>query len=55
MEDRPFKVIIVGGSVAGLILAHCLYRANIDHLVLEERLEISPQEGASIGLWPTGG
>ncbi|KAL4997968.1 hypothetical protein BDV10DRAFT_80596 [Aspergillus recurvatus] len=55
MEDRPFKVIIVGGSIAGLTLAHCLHRANIDHLVLEKRPEIAPQEGASIGLWPTGG
>ncbi|KAL4911103.1 hypothetical protein BDW74DRAFT_172553 [Aspergillus multicolor] len=54
-EVPPFKVIIVGGSVAGLTLAHCLHRANIDHVVLEKRNEIAPQEGASIGLWPTGG
>ncbi|RDW93719.1 FAD-dependent monooxygenase spyC [Aspergillus mulundensis] len=55
MEGSPLKVIIVGGSVAGLTLAHCLHRANIDHVVLEKRPEIAPQEGASIGLWPTGG
>ncbi|KAL3463733.1 hypothetical protein BJX64DRAFT_276360 [Aspergillus heterothallicus] len=42
--EEPFKVIIVGGSVAGLTLAHCLDRANIEY-----------NEGASIGLWPTGG
>ncbi|KAL3478063.1 hypothetical protein BJX99DRAFT_245755 [Aspergillus californicus] len=48
------KVIIVGGSIAGLTLAHCLHRANIDHVVLEKRDEIAPQEGASIGLWPNG-
>ncbi|KAL4797731.1 hypothetical protein BDV19DRAFT_377506 [Aspergillus venezuelensis] len=50
-----FNVIIVGGSIAGLALAHCLQRAGIDHIVLEKRSEIAPREGASIGLWPTGG
>ncbi|KAL4866262.1 hypothetical protein BDV12DRAFT_210620 [Aspergillus spectabilis] len=55
MEDRKLRVIIVGGSIAGLALAHCLHRANIDHIVLEKRAEVSPQEGASIGLWPNGG
>ncbi|KAL4955526.1 hypothetical protein BDW69DRAFT_204441 [Aspergillus filifer] len=50
-----FNVIIVGGSIAGLTLAHCLHRAGIDHIVLEKRPEIAPQEGASIGFWPTGG
>ncbi|KAL4877623.1 hypothetical protein BJY04DRAFT_230591 [Aspergillus karnatakaensis] len=54
MEDRGFRVIIVGGSIAGLTLAHCLHHANIDHIVLEKRSEIAPQEGASIGLWPNG-
>lgn len=50
-----FRVIIVGGSVAGLTLAHCLAKADIDHIVLEKRAEISPQEGAFIGIWPNGG
>ncbi|KAL2851041.1 monooxygenase [Aspergillus pseudoustus] len=53
--EAPFKVVIVGGSVAGLTLAHCLHRANIEYVVLEKRVQIAPQEGASIGLWPTGG
>ncbi|KAL2849327.1 hypothetical protein BJX68DRAFT_267179 [Aspergillus pseudodeflectus] len=52
---EPFKVIIVGGSVAGLTLAHCLHHANIEYIVLERKAEIAPQEGASIALWPTGG
>ncbi|KAJ0416885.1 hypothetical protein BJY00DRAFT_325893 [Aspergillus carlsbadensis] len=51
---EPFKVIIVGGSVAGLSLAHCLHRANIEYIVLEKRTELAPQQGASIGFWPTG-
>ena len=55
MGHPDFKVIIVGGSISGLILAHCLKQANIDHVVLEKRKEIAPQEGASIGIWPNGG
>lgn len=54
MEKPKFKVIIVGGSIAGLTLAHCLDQANIDHVVLERRSAIAPQEGAFIGVWPNG-
>ncbi|KAL5357442.1 hypothetical protein BJX96DRAFT_144476 [Aspergillus floccosus] len=54
--DKPnFRVIIVGGSVAGLTLAHCLKKANIDHVVLEKGDDIAPQVGASIGIFPNGG
>lgn len=54
MEKPNFRVIIVGGSITGLTLAHCLSQAGIDHIVLEKRAEIAPQEGAFIGLWPNG-
>jgi FAD dependent monooxygenase len=54
MGNPTPKVIIVGGSITGLTLAHCLSRAGIDHIVLEKRVEIAPQEGAFIGLWPNG-
>lgn len=54
MSDSPFRVIIVGASIAGLTLAHCLQRANIDHIVLERRDEIAPEVGASIGILPNG-
>ncbi|KAJ5948641.1 hypothetical protein N7454_001948, partial [Penicillium verhagenii] len=54
MENPKFKVIIVGGSISGLTLAHCLAKANIDHVILEKRAEIAPQEGAFIGIWPNG-
>ncbi|KAL3454184.1 hypothetical protein BJX65DRAFT_317901 [Aspergillus insuetus] len=50
------KVIIVGGSIAGLTLAHCLAKLpNVDFVVLEKRAEIAPQEGASVGILPHGG
>jgi FAD dependent monooxygenase len=52
--QADLRVIIVGGSVAGLTLAHCLAKANINHVVLEKRHEISPQEGAFLGIWPNG-
>ncbi|PYI08876.1 FAD/NAD(P)-binding domain-containing protein [Aspergillus sclerotiicarbonarius CBS 121057] len=49
-----FRVVIVGGSVAGLTLAHCLLRNSIDFVVLEARDEIAPQEGASLGIHANG-
>jgi FAD dependent monooxygenase len=54
MSNRNFKVIIVGGSVAGLTLAHTFSRAGIDYILLESRDTISPQLGASIVIMPNG-
>jgi 2-polyprenyl-6-methoxyphenol hydroxylase-like FAD-dependent oxidoreductase len=54
MEPHQFKVIIVGGSVAGLSLAKMLERAGIDFVVLEAFSIIAPQVGASIGLLGNG-
>ncbi|KAL4785222.1 hypothetical protein BJX76DRAFT_367060 [Aspergillus varians] len=54
MDPSKFRVIIVGGSVAGLVLAHCLHRASIDHVVLEKGNNIAPELGASIGIMPNG-
>ena len=50
-QDR-LRVVIVGGSVAGLTLAHCLHHNNIDFVVLEAVKEIAPQLGASIVVLP---
>ncbi|KAK1146323.1 hypothetical protein N8T08_003110 [Aspergillus melleus] len=54
MNQPKFQVIIVGGSIAGLTLAHCLQRANIDHIVLEKGPDIAPQLGASVAIFPNG-
>jgi FAD dependent monooxygenase len=54
MEDSKFRVIIVGGSVSGLVLAHCLNHAGIEHLILEKGNEVAPDLGASIGIMPNG-
>lgn len=49
-----FKVVIVGGSVAGLSLANMLERFDIDYVLLEAYPALAPQVGASIGLLPNG-
>lgn len=54
IEKSSFKVIIVGGSIAGLTLAHCLDANGIDYVVLERRDDIAPQVGASVSLMPNG-
>jgi FAD dependent monooxygenase len=53
--DSNFTVIIVGGSIAGLTLSHCLNAAGIRNIVLEKHGEIAAQVGASIGVLPNGG
>ena len=47
-----FKVIIVGGSIAGLTLANILERYEIDYVLLEKHETIAPQLGASLGILP---
>ncbi|KAF9887790.1 hypothetical protein FE257_009596 [Aspergillus nanangensis] len=50
----PFKVVIVGGSIAGLSLANILERYRIDYVLVEKQVDIAPQLGASVALWPYG-
>ncbi|OLN95509.1 2-heptyl-3-hydroxy-4(1H)-quinolone synthase 2 [Colletotrichum chlorophyti] len=54
MSEPRFKVIIVGGSVTGLTLAHSLHKIGVDFTILEKRASIAPQEGASVGILPNG-
>lgn len=51
---RQTKVLIAGGSVAGLTLANVLEQLGIDYLVLEKYDNIAPDVGASIGIFPNG-
>ncbi len=53
-DQERLRVIVVGGSIAGLTLAHCLHHSNIDFVVLEAGKEIAPQVGASIAVFPNG-
>ncbi|KAJ5505024.1 hypothetical protein N7463_007898, partial [Penicillium fimorum] len=54
MSKLNFKVVVVGGSISGLTLAHGLEKLGIDYVVLEKRDQIAPQEGTFIGLLPNG-
>lgn len=55
MEGKgSFRVIIIGASVTGLTLAHCLHRAGIDYVVLEKHVEIHPPIGAAVAIMPNG-
>ncbi|KAJ5178398.1 uncharacterized protein N7500_001097 [Penicillium coprophilum] len=54
MHQKPFKVIIVGGSIAGLSLALMLERNGIDFVILEAYPSIAPQVGASFAVLPNG-
>jgi 2-polyprenyl-6-methoxyphenol hydroxylase-like FAD-dependent oxidoreductase len=51
-KKMGFKVIIVGGGLSGLGLAHCLTKAGIDFIVLERSDLLVPKGGASMALWP---
>lgn len=53
-DQEPFRVVIVGGSVAGLTFVNMLQANDIDYVVLEAYSKIAPQVGASIGMLPHG-
>lgn len=53
-EKKDFKIVIAGGSVAGLTVANMLQLYGIDYILLEAYPHIAPQVGASIGLLPHG-
>ncbi|KAH8200320.1 hypothetical protein TruAng_005536 [Truncatella angustata] len=53
-SKTPFRVVIIGSGVTGLVASNCLQIAGIDHVVLEKRDDVAPPEGASIGMYPHG-
>ena len=50
--EEPFRVIIVGGGLVGLLAAHILSQSGIQYVVLEQREVLARDGGASIGLYP---
>ncbi|PWY93910.1 monooxygenase [Aspergillus sclerotioniger CBS 115572] len=52
-SQRPFHVVIVGASVAGLTLAHCLSSTSIEFTILEARSD-SFSDGAGLAILPNG-
>ncbi|KAI5927509.1 FAD binding domain protein [Camillea tinctor] len=53
-DEKNFKVVIVGGGVAGLTLANMLEKFDIDYILLESHGDIAPAVGASIGMLANG-
>lgn len=52
-SKRPFRVIVVGGGVAGLAFSHAFQKVGIGHIVLEKGV-VAPPWGASISMWAHG-
>lgn len=48
-----FKVVIVGAGIAGLTLAHCLDKANIDYVLLDKGV-VAPTFGTTVTMQPHG-
>ncbi|KAL4764803.1 FAD-dependent oxidoreductase [Aspergillus foveolatus] len=53
-DNSQLRVIIIGGAVSGLTLAHCLEKARIDYVVLEKHRDITTNIGGSVALQPAG-
>lgn len=54
-ESSSFRVIVVGASVAGLTLAHCLDKAGIDYIVLEKHENVDHVSlGGFLSVQPNG-
>ncbi|QKX61834.1 uncharacterized protein TRUGW13939_08990 [Talaromyces rugulosus] len=53
-QNAPLSVIIIGGAVSGLTLAHCMEAAGIDYVVLEKHNDICTNIGGSLALQPHG-
>ncbi|KXH41674.1 hypothetical protein CSAL01_09925 [Colletotrichum salicis] len=54
VQDEKRQVIIVGGGITGLTLALMLQSLGVDYVLLEAYGTVTPNVGASIGLFPNG-
>ncbi|KAB2573212.1 Monooxygenase FAD-binding protein [Lasiodiplodia theobromae] len=53
-SESKHQVIIVGGGITGLTLALMLQHLKIDYVLLEAYKSVTPNVGASIGLYANG-
>ncbi|KAK8122044.1 hypothetical protein PG984_010714, partial [Apiospora sp. TS-2023a] len=51
-NEESFRIIVVGGGLVGLLAAHILAKSKIDFVLLEQRDNLFPEHGASIGVYP---
>ncbi|KAK1707959.1 hypothetical protein CaCOL14_003500 [Colletotrichum acutatum] len=54
VPDEKHQVIIVGGGITGLTMALMLQNLGVDYVLLEGYGTVTPNVGASIGLFPNG-
>jgi FAD dependent monooxygenase len=55
MENpKGFRVVIVGSSVSGLTLGHCLHKAGIEFVILEKHHNVTAEVGATIIIGANG-
>lgn len=50
----PFRVLIIGGGIAGLSLALILEAYGFQYELLEKHADVAPRLGAGVGLTPNG-
>ncbi|KAK1999781.1 FAD/NAD(P)-binding domain-containing protein [Colletotrichum falcatum] len=53
-REAKRQVVIVGGGITGLTLALMLQNLGVDYVLLEAYGTVTPNVGASIGLFPNG-
>ncbi|KAI0973342.1 putative monooxygenase [Xylaria arbuscula] len=51
-QQKPFKVIVVGGGLVAITAAHILSKANIDFVILEQHNNLKPWIGSLLVMWP---
>ncbi|KAI1390506.1 FAD/NAD(P)-binding domain-containing protein [Hypoxylon trugodes] len=50
--EKPFRAIIVGGGLVGLMAAHIFTKAGIDFVILEQHEDLMPELGSLLSVWP---
>ncbi|TEA19168.1 FAD-dependent monooxygenase andE [Colletotrichum sidae] len=53
-HDKKRQVVVVGGGITGLTMALILQHLNVDYVLLEAYDSVTPNVGASIGLFANG-
>lgn len=51
-DQKPFRVIIVGGGLVGLTAAHIFSEAGIDFVILEKHETVTSTFGTTLAVWP---
>ncbi|KAI0100110.1 hypothetical protein GGR51DRAFT_533857 [Nemania sp. FL0031] len=52
VEARPFRAVIVGGGLLGLMAAHIFAKTEMDYVILEQHDDLMPEIGSLLNLNP---